>query len=537
MSKPAAAVKNIWRTSSIHCCSAEAGKEHYMASLCLIGIDVGTSGVKVLAVSDAGQIIASVVEEYPLYAPQAGWTEQDPADWWQGTVRALTRVMPACREYTVAAVGLSGQMHGMVALDQDMQVVRKAILWNDQRTGKQCQEITDLAGGLDGLLSLTNNQMLTGYTGGKIRWLQQVEPENFARTRLILNPKDYIRYLLTGDCLSEVSDASGTGLYDVRNNCWSLPLLDKIGLDPALFPAVVESTAIAGRISASASAATGLPAGIPVAGGGGDAVISTTGLGLIRPGRIGVTLGTSGVVAMGLPDFVPNPQGSLQIFRGNMSGTFTAMGVTLAAAGSYQWYRNALGQYETAEATRLGKSAFQLLDAAAAATPAGADGLIFLPYLTGERCPLNDPHARGAFIGLTSLHEKGHFSRAVMEGVAYSLRQVYELIIGHNREWIDSGEVVLAGGGAASPLWRQIFADIFNLPVRTVFGSAEGGSFGAALVAGVTAGIWTDLHEAVKLVRPESETLPIAANQPVYARMYQKYIKMYPALQWSFDQQ
>lgn len=501
---------------------------------CLIGIDVGTSGVKVLALAEDGQIISSKIEEYPLYTPQAGWTEQDPDDWWAGTVRALQKVLPACQDYVIAAIGLSGQMHGMVALDESRQVVRKAILWNDQRTEKQCQEITELAGGLDGLLAFTNNRMLTGYTGGKIRWLQQVEPDNFARTRIILNPKDYIRFKLTGECITEVSDASGTGFFDVRNRIWSSPLLEKVGLDQALFPPVVESTAIAGRINADAARETGLPEGIPVAGGGGDAVISTTGLGLIRPGRIGVTLGTSGVVAMGLPSFQANPQGSLQLFCGNMPGSYTAMGVTLAAAGSYQWFRNALGQFEDSEARQLGKNVFQLLDAAAAATPAGADGLIFLPYLTGERCPVNDANARGAFIGLTSLHEKGHFARSVMEGVAYSLRQVYELIIGTNRQWIESGEVVLAGGGAVSPLWRQIFADVFNLPARTVFGSAEGGSFGAALVAGVTAGIWTDLPDAVKLVRPESETLPIPENVPVYEKLFQRYIKFYPALQWSF---
>ncbi|HBP37648.1 MAG TPA: xylulokinase, partial [Clostridiales bacterium] len=373
----------------------------------------------------------------------------------------------------------------------------------------------------------------TGYTGGKIRWLQQEEPDNFARTRLILNPKDYIRYRLTGECLTEVSDASGTGLYDVRNNAWCRPLLEKIGLDPGLFPPVVESTAIAGHIDKAAASLTGLPEGIPVAGGGGDAVISTTGLGLIQPGRIGVTLGTSGVVAMGLPEFLPNPQGSLQVFRGNSPGTFTAMGVTLAAAGSYQWFRNALGQYESAEAKRQGKSAFQLLDAAAAVTPAGAGGLIFLPYLTGERCPLNDPDARGAFVGLTSLHGKGHFARSVMEGVAFSLRQVYDLIIGHNQAWMASGELVLAGGGAVSRLWRQILADVFNLPARTVFGSAEGGSFGAALVAGVAAGVWADLSEAVRLVRPESETLPIPENLPVYEKLYRRYVGLYPALRWN----
>lgn len=502
----------------------------------LIGIDVGTSGVKVIAVAVDGTILTSAVESYPLYTPKAGWSEQDPADWWQATIRALQQVTTTCGHDSIAAIGLSGQMHGMVALDENMQVIRRAILWNDQRTETQCREMTELAGGEDALLELTNNQMLTGYTGGKIRWLQQNEPDHFARTRWILNPKDYIRWLLTGVRITEVSDASGTGLFDVRQNRWNETLLAKLGLPPELFPPVAESAAQTGEVSAGAAELTGLKPGIPVSGGGGDAVISTTGLGLIKPGRIGVTLGTSGVVAMGLPQYMPNPQGRLQIFRGNAPDSFTAMGVTLAAAGSYEWFRNALGQAEAIKAETSGKNAFYWLDQAAAQTPSGADGLIFLPYLTGERCPIFDAQARGGFIGLTALHQKGHFARAVMEGVAYSLRQVYELIVGTNRDWMESGEVVLAGGGAVSPVWRQIIADVFQLPVRTVYGSAEGGSFGAALVAGVTAGIWQTLDEAVALIRPESETPPDPTTKPVYDRMYHRYTRLYEALKWSFDE-
>ncbi|MEA4888054.1 MAG: xylulokinase [Clostridiaceae bacterium] len=501
-----------------------------MQESCLIGIDIGTSGVKVLAITADGSILASAVESYPLYTPQAGWAEQDPEDWWAGVMHALPRVLSSCGGRPVAAIGLSGQMHGLVALDKNRQVIRRAILWNDQRTEQQCRELTVLAGGGESLLALTNNMMLTGYTGGKIRWMQQMEPQLYERIRFILNPKDYIRYRLTGSIMTEVSDASGTGLYDVRRGEWCRELMNKAGMDPDLFPPVVESTAAAGHISAEAARLTGLPAGTPVSGGGGDAVISTTGLGLIKPGRIGVTLGTSGVVAMGLPEFMPNPQGKLQIFRGNVPGSFTAMGVTLAAAGSYHWFRQALGQYEQAEGERTGQSAFRLLDQAAAATPPGADGLIFLPYLTGERCPIHDANARGAFIGLTVLHEKGHFARAVLEGVACSLRQVYELIAGSRKDIKNGGELVLAGGGAASPLWRQIFADCFQMPVRTVYGSSEGGSFGAALVAGVTAGIWQDLTEAVALVRPECETWPEQCRQAVYDELYRRYISLYPAM-------
>lgn len=502
---------------------------------CMIGIDVGTSGVKVLALAQNGQIIASAIEEYPLYTPKPGWTEQDPEDWWQGTLTALKQVLPGCADFDIKAIGLSGQMHGMVALDENDRVIRRSILWNDQRTDRQCREITEKAGGLKSLLQYTNNQMLTGYTGGKILWMKQEEPENYKRARMILNPKDYIRFRLTGVKTTDVSDASGFGFFDVRNRVWQQELIQLVGLDPELFPPVAESTDITGEILPESSAETGLPVGIPVSGGGGDAVISTTGLGLVKPGRVAVTLGTSGVVAMGLPAYMDNPMGSLQVFRGNSPGTFTAMGVTLAAAGSYHWFRNALGQLELEQSKASGKSAFYLLDQAAKTTAAGSDGLVFLPYLTGERCPVNDPNAKGAFIGLTSHHEKGHFARSVLEGVAYSLRQVYDLIASGMGDTLQgSGEVVLAGGGAASPLWRQIFADLFQMPVRTVYGSAEGGSFGAALVAGVAAGVWPNLAATVPLIKPESETLPNPANADVYAKLYERYTRFYDALKWSF---
>jgi len=424
-------------------------------------------------------------------------------------------------------VGLSGQMHGMVAMDAYNNVIRRAILWNDQRTAAQCDEITELAGGPDGLLGYTNNPMLTGFTGGKILWLKQNEPENYAKTKLILNPKDYIRYKLTGDFTTEVSDASGTGLFDVKNRKWGTELIEKIGLSASRFPKCVESTDITGTVSETAFNLTGIHAGVPVSGGGGDAVISTTGLGLIKPGRIGVTVGTSGVVAMGLPAYMKNPGGKLQVSCNNAPGTWHAMGVTLNAAGAYSWFANTFGQYESEQTKGTGKSVFYLLDKLAEVTPAGADGLIFTPYLTGERCPLNDPDATGVFAGITSRHTKGHFARAVMEGVAFSLKQVYDLIKSVKGEHLQSNEVVLAGGGAGSPLWRQIFADVFALPVRTVYGSAEGGSFGAALVAGVACGIWSSLEDTVRLIKPESETLPVKENEEVYRQQYNRYVKIY----------
>jgi xylulokinase len=499
----------------------------------LLGIDVGTSGCKVLALEETGAILGSVVEEYPCYAPREGWSEQNPEDWWKAVAAGLRKITAVLNGRPIAAVGFSGQMHGMVALDGNRRVVRRAILWNDQRTGKQCDEITRAAGGLDSLLAVTNNRMLTGYTGGKILWMKENEPENYARTAVVVNPKDYIRFRLCGEIATDVSDASGTGLYNVKERAWANELIRKIGLEPRLFPTVLESTDPAGYVTKEAAAETGVPEGTPLGAGGGDAVISTTGLGLVRPGRVGVTLGTSGVVAMGLPSFLPNPGGNLQVFCGNTPGSYNAMGVTLSAAGSYQWFRNALGVHEEAVAEKEGKSAFRLLDEEAAGVPAGADGLIFLPYLTGERAPINDPDAKGAFLGLTSRHREGHFARAVLEGVAFSLRQVYDLIRSVGTD-VASDEIVLAGGGAKSPLWRQIFADVFQLPVRTVYGSAEGGSFGAALAAGVTAGVWKDLLETVPLIRMESTTLPKAENAGLYERQYHTYTQFYDALKWSF---
>jgi len=504
-----------------------------MSKRCVLGIDLGTSGCKILALDEEGKILKSVVEEYPCYAPQEGWSEQDPADWWNGVTTGLKKITASLDGLTICAVGFSGQMHGMVALDENKQVVRRAILWNDQRTNKQCNEITEAVGGLDALLSVTNNRMLTGYTGGKILWMKENEPENYAKTKLILNPKDYIRFKLSGEIATDVSDASGTGLYNVEKREWAQDLIAKAGLETSFFPKAVESTEMVGRVTKEAAELTGITEGTIVAGGGGDAVISTTGLGLVKAGRIGITLGTSGVVAMGLSSFMPNPEGMLQVFCGNSPGTYSAMGVTLAAAGSYQWFRNALGDHEIECAKTKGVSAFRLLDDEAAATLPCADGLIFLPYLTGERAPINDPDAKGAFLGITSRHGKGHFARAVMEGVAFSLKQVYDLIMSVNKN-ISSEEIVLAGGGAGSTLWRQIFADIFNLPVHTVYGSAEGGSFGAALAAGVTAGIWQSLEDTVALIKPESKTEPIAKNVPIYESQYQKYVKFYDALKWSY---
>lgn len=497
----------------------------------ILGIDIGTSGTKTILVDEQGGVIAAKTVEYPMETPQPGWTQQQPLDWWNASVESVKAVLAKADvpAQSIAGIGLSGQMHGMVALDENNEVVRPAILWNDQRTGSQCEEITQLAGGAQELLKLTNNGMLTGYTAGKILWMKQNEPENYAKTKLVFNPKDYVRFMLTGKIATEVSDASGTGLFNVQQRKWSYELMDKIGFDHSLFPDCVESYEVAGYVTKEVAQLTGLREGLPVTAGGGDAVIQTTGNGLVRQGVLGVVIGTSGVVAMGLDGFKENKGGDLQVFCNNAQHLWHAMGVTLAAGGSYSWYRDTMCQKEIEQARITGRNVYDIMGDAAEKVAPGCGGLVFLPYLQGERCPHNDSDARGVFFGLGLEHGKGAMTRAVMEGVTFSLRDVSEKIYAMDAS-IKPEKVIVSGGGALSPLWRQIVADVFNLPVVTVSGSGEGGAYGAALVAGVGVGIWKDLVEASNVLCEETVTMPIAQNVDTYNKVYQLYDKVYIAL-------
>lgn len=497
-----------------------------MVSTAVMGIDIGTSGCKCILIDEKGAIISSASAEYPLYQPHPGWTEQDPSDWYCAMCKCTKQLVEAHQDIRILGVSFSGQMHGMVALNSNGDVIRNAILWNDQRTADQCAELTSIAGGIDSLISMTNNNILTGYTAGKILWMQQNEPSNFEHTQVIVNPKDYVRFRLSGEIATDVSDGSGFGLFNVKSRNWSWELIDSIGWNRSLFPSILESTDQAGSVNHEAAVESGIPEGTPLFAGGGDAVISTTGMGLVQAGKVGVTLGTSGVVAMGLPNFAPNPQGKLQVFCNNKPGTWHAMGVTLAAAGSYQWFRNVFAAEELRREQQEGVSSYEQLNALANSVPAGSDGLLFLPYLTGERCPVNDPDARGMFVGFTSFHSKGHFARSVLEGVAFSLKQVYDLILSLDKN-IVSDSILISGGGARSELWRQIFADVFGLPVRTVYGSAEGGAYGAALVAGIGCGLWDGWDHAMSLIKPDNVTYPNDDNLEVYQRLYRKYVKLY----------
>lgn len=504
-----------------------------MARQFVVGIDIGTSACKALLIDDQGHVAGRALEENPLFTPQPGWAEQNPEDWWQAVKITIQGVLKDFNHINdIRAIGLSGQMHGLVALDKDAMVLRPCILWNDQRTGRQCQEIHDRAGGVEGLLKLTNNRMLPGYTGGKILWLRQNEPRIYEKMRMILNPKDYIRYRLTGGYATEVSDASGTGLFNVRERDWSYRLLELLDIPKDSLPHCYESPEVSGRVTSSVASELGLPTGLPVAGGGGDAVVQTTGTGLVEPGILGTTIGTAGIVAMALDRCYDNPEGKLQVFCNNTPNKWHTMGVTLAAGGSLRWFRDVLGGAEREVSQWTGEDVYEILGRQASKADPGSEGLLFLPYLIGERCPHADPLARGAFIGLTLRHNRCHILRSVFEGVIFSLRDVAESI----REMgVAITQIRTSGGGALSDLWRQIHADAFNSEVVTVSGSGEGGAYGAALVAGAGVGVWPSVEEAVRVVSVETKDLPIPEHADVYNRLFPIYQGLYNTLKDSFD--
>jgi xylulokinase len=478
----------------------------------VIGIDVGTTGVKTIALSPEGEVIAKAEESYPLSTPRPGWSEQDPEDWWRATQATLAAIAAAGVK-DVRGIGLSGQMHGLVCLDERDKVLRPAMLWNDQRTGAECAEI-EARIGLDRLIQLTGNRALTGFTAPKILWLRRHEPDVYSRISRILLPKDYIRLRLTGEHAIDVSDASGTLLFDVANRRWSEEVTEALEIPRSWLPPALESSEISGQTKQ----------GVPVAAGAGDQAAGALGVGVDRPGPLSLVLGTSGVVFAALPAYAAEPQARVHVFCHAVPGAWHAMGVMLSAAGSMQWFRDTL-----AAGVR-----FDDLDAQAAEWAPGSDGLIFLPYLAGERTPHADPDARGAFIGLSLRHDRAAMVRAVMEGVAYGLRDSLELLIALGVR-AESGRA--SGGGARSRLWLSIVASALGLPVEITAGE-EGSAFGAALLGGVAGGVFADAHEAVKVcVRVRDVVEPQPKWQEAYADGYQRFRALYPALQPLFRAQ
>lgn len=500
-----------------------------------LGIDIGTSGTKTLAIREDGTILAAATEEYPLSSPQPGWSEQDPADWWRASAESVRKVLAkgGIAPTDVKGIGLSGQMHGSVFLDAAGDVIRPALLWNDQRTAAECAEIEERAGGRSALIELVANPALTGFTAPKILWLRNHEPQNFERLRQVLLPKDYIRYRLTGEFATEVSDASGTLLLDVRNRCWSQTLLSKLQLDPALLPKVYESVEVSGTLNATAAEALGLPVGVPVVGGGGDQAASAVGNGIVQRGAISATMGTSGVVFAHSDEVQIDPAGRVHTFCHAVPGKWHVMGCVLSAGGSFQWFRNQFGAEEVAAAREQGIDPYELLTAAAATAPAGSEGLYFLPYLTGERTPHADPDARAAWIGLSLRHGKPHLARAVLEGATYAMRDCLEII----REMqIPIEEIRLSGGGARSPFWRQLQADIYGQQVVTI-NAEEGPAYGVALLAATGTGAFASVEEACgATIRVATRTEIDAARTARYNQLYPMYGQLYRSLAGDFKE-
>ena len=498
-----------------------------------LGIDVGTSGTKALAIDESGKILGQALATYPLYHPKPLWSEQDPEDWWQGTVKAVREVVKQAKlkAADVRAIGLSGQMHGSVFLDKSNKVIRPALLWNDQRTAAECEEIERRAGGRKQLIKMVANPALTGFTAPKILWLRNNEPKNFEKTVKVLLPKDEIRRRLTGEFATEVSDASGMLLLDVVKRQWSKRLLEKLELDESLLAKCYESEEVTGTLSREAAETLGLSTDCVVVGGAGDCAAGAVGNGIVRTGVLSTSIGTSGVVFVHSDTPEVDPQGRLHTFCHAVRGKWHMMGVTLAAGGSLQWFRNALCEAETEAAQKRKVDCYDLLTEEAAATPSGAEGLFFLPYLAGERTPHADPFARGALVGLTMKHTRGHLVRSVMEGVTYSLRDCLAII---EELGVHVKQIRASGGGAKSPFWRQMQADVLGKSVVQM-AADEGPAYGVALLAAVGAGEFKDVGEACQAtVRTTSETKPVSATRKKYDQAFPLYQKLYRSLRDDF---
>lgn len=494
----------------------------------LIGIDVGTSGTKTVLYDLNGNIVAQSVKEYPMQQPQAGWAEENPLDWWDAAVQTIRSVMQTSGvpAEAVRGIGFSGQMHSLVMLDEALQVLRPAILWCDGRTREECDEINATVGA-QRVIEISANPALTGFTAGKLLWIRRNEPEVFERCRHVILPKDYVRLRLTGELATDVSDASGTNLLDVKNRVWSAELLEKLKLDKSWFPRLLESCELAGKVTEEAAALTGLAAGTPVAAGAADNAASAVGTATVYPGDVFNTIGTSGVIFAhsDRPEIATG--GRVHTICAAVPNAWGFMSCTLAAGLSLRWFRDQFCSAETEEAQRLGIDTYALLDKKASALAPGADGVIFLPYLMGERSPLLDETCRGVFFGLSARHNREHLLRAVMEGVAYSQRACLDVF----REMgLRPERMKICGGGARSPLWRQILADQFHLPVSTM-ASAESATLGAAILAGVCTGVYPDVPTACAIIK-EGGTYenPQKHAMCVYDTFYPVYLNLYDAL-------
>lgn len=482
----------------------------------IIGIDIGTSATKTAVYDLDGVTVAESTHEYPLSQPHNGWAEQNPTDWWEAVCATLRDVTAKIDPVLVSGVGFSGQMHGLVMLDENNQVIRPAIIWCDSRTGEECTEINQIVS-LDSLMEITASPALTGFTASKIRWVQKHEPENYAKCRHILLPKDYIRFMLSGEYHTDASDASGMQLLDIRTRNWSPLICEKLGVDMSLLAEVRESPEAVSRVSAKAAALTGLKEGTTLAAGAGDNAAAAVGTGVVSEGKAFTTIGTSGVVFAHIKKPAVDPKGRIHTFCAAVPGEYHTMGVTQAAGLSLQWFRNNLAP----------NTSYADLDRMAEPLPIGAERLVYLPYLMGERTPHLDPGCRGVFFGLSAMHTTAHMYRAVLEGVAYSLNDAYELV---SKTGTPITDMAVCGGGAKSPIWRQMIADVYNVPLMDM-SKGGGASLGAAILGGVAGGAYPDIQSAcARVIKDGNVTMPDGDHHETYTRFFALYRDLYASL-------
>ncbi len=498
----------------------------------LLGIDIGTSGTKTVLFEENGTPIASKTVEYPMAQPQNGWAEQDPADWWNAVVAGIQAVLgksgiPAA---DIAGIGLSGQMHGLVMLDKEGRVLRPSIIWCDQRTSAECEDMNRIIGS-SRVIEITGNPPMTGFTASKILWVKKNEPHIYEQCAHILLPKDYIRYMFTGEFATEVSDASGMQLMDIEKRCWSAEVLEKLGIDSALLAEMYESPDVTGRVHAMAANSTGLVKGTLVVGGAGDNPAAAIGTGVVRRGTAFTTIGTSAVVYAVSDAPRIDPKGRVHTLCASVPGKWTVMSCTQGAGLSLKWLRDTCCASEIDEAAQQNIDPYEIMTKLAAGVPIGAGKLLFLPYLMGERSPHPDPDCRGVFFGLSAIHKRANLIRAVMEGVAYSQAECVDVF----REMgVSIEDMTICGGGGRSPLWRQMLADLYACPVNTL-AADEGGALGVALLAGVGAGIYDSVEQAADaVVQKRPPQLPVEANSLAYKPYFEMYKKLYLDLKGQF---
>ncbi len=500
----------------------------------ILGVDLGTSGTKTVLFDSDGNAVASATVEYPMYQPQNGWAEQDPEDWYRACVETIRQVVSGSGVDAgdIAGMGISGQMHGLVMLDEEGKVLRRSIIWCDQRTAKECEEITETVG-RERLIEITANPALPGFTLSKLLWVRNHEPEVFARCCHVLLPKDYVRYRLTGDFATEVSDASGMQMLDVPRRQWSRELMETLGLDTGILGKVYESCEVTGHIHEEAAALTGLRTSTLVVGGAGDNAAAAVGTGVVVDGKAFTTIGTSGVVFAHTSGLAIDPRGRVHTFCCAVPGEWHVMGVTQAAGLSLKWFRDNFCGAEKETAAQMGVDPYELMNQEAALSPIGSNRLLYAPYLMGERTPHLDSNCRGMFLGLSAMHTRRDLLRAVMEGVTFSLEDCLRVL---QEMGVSPDRMLACGGGGRSPLWRQMLADVFNMPVATTV-STEGPALGVAILAGVGCGLYRSVPSACEhMIREKQVQMPVEENVRAYRPVYEVYRQLYQANRAVFDQ-